>query len=256
MNVYLKHAMRSGRFFAGIFILPAALIAADLGTILKEINEGGGAPLEALYRIVTGCFGSRTMMFLLPVLCVLPYGASYVEDVRSGYIRSVLMRTDHTVYLRRKIAACSLAGGLVTALGMLLTIAAAAVMTAVMSDTPAEEPSAVDAEALRQMAVTILGMILLYALAAMLWAAFGMLISMLTGSTLVAYLGPFIAFYLLQILYERYLVDVPLLSPSYWLAPDERMPGGRLGSAVLIAELLVIVTWTFVYIAGRRLKDA
>ncbi len=259
MNVYLKQALRSGRFAAGAAILPAALIALNAGSLLKMFREGGGtAPLEAVHRAAMTCFESRAVFFLLPVLCVLPYASSFVEDLKSGYIRPILMRTDHGAYLQGKISACALSGSLEIILGMLLTIAGAAVMrTLTVPEAEAGmEAAATDPEALRQMAAGLLGIICLYGLAAMLWAAFGMLISMLTGSVLVAYLGPFIAFYLLQILHERYLTGVPLLSPSYWLTPDERMPGGRLGSAVLIAELLVIVCMTFIYTAGRRLKDA
>ena len=254
--VFLKQSLRSGRFAAGAVILPAALIALNAGSLLKIIREGGGsAPLEAVYRAAMTCFESKAVFFLLPVLCVLPYGSAFVEDLKSGYIRSILMRTDHSRYLRSKITACALSGGAEIALGMLFTVAAAAVMIAAMIEAQAAD-AAYTPEMLRQMTAKLLGIILLYSLAAMLWAAFGMLISMLTGSVLVAYLGPFIAFYLLQILYERYLTNVPLLSPSYWLAPDERMPGGRLGSAVLIIELLAIVVMTFIYTAGRRLRDA
>ena len=69
-----------------------------------------------------------------------------------------------------------------------------------------------------------------------LWALVGMTLSALTDSRYIAYASPFVLFYLLVILYERYYDGLFVLYPREWLDPSPRWVYGRAGVAVLLAR--------------------
>lgn len=56
---------------------------------------------------------------LVPLIAVLPYADSLVEDRVSGFLRFVLIRVSYRYYLFAKFAVCWLSGGVATALPML-----------------------------------------------------------------------------------------------------------------------------------------
>ena len=51
--------------------------------------------------------------FLLPVLVVLPHAGSYKEDMKSGYIKQILIRTTRSKYMRAKYIVTFFIGGVV-----------------------------------------------------------------------------------------------------------------------------------------------
>ena len=71
----------------------------------------------------------------------------------------------------------------------------------------------------------------------------------------MAYLSPFIGYYLLVILCERYFPALYVLYPWEWLFPGEGWPLGALGAALWVGELLILVLALFVGAAGRRLRN-
>ena len=86
-----------------------------------------------------------------------------------------------------------------------------------------------------------------------LWALVGMTLSALTDSRYIAYASPFVLFYLLVILYERYYDGLFVLYPREWLDPSPRWVCGRAGVAVLLAELGALAALAFARAARRRL---
>ena len=83
-----------------------------------------------------------------------------------------------------------------------------------------------------------------------LWAVVGMTLSTVMESKYIAYISPFIVYYLLVILYERYFPDAWLLYPRNWLDP-EIWPYG-VGSAVVFLLELTFFAGLLFYFRGRR----
>lgn len=70
----------------------------------------------------TSNMGYELYFFLLPVLCAIPYGASYVTDLKSGYICNIITRTDSRTYRRGKLAAVFLSGGAVSVIPLIFNL--------------------------------------------------------------------------------------------------------------------------------------
>lgn len=70
----------------------------------------------------------------------------------------------------------------------------------------------------------------------------------------IAYTSPFVTYYLLVILCERYFTDAYMLYPPNWINPDV-WPYGFWGAVIFLLELTLAFGILFVIRAGRRLRE-
>ena len=82
------------------------------------------------------------------------------------------------------------------------------------------------------------------------WSLIGMTAAALANSKHMAYATPFIFFYVLVILSERYFKGIPFLNPKIWMDPATEIWG--IGILLILS---VSVSLAFLYSAGRRLRN-
>ena len=134
-----------------------------------------------------------------------------------------------------------LSGGLVIVVGVLIEWGISALVLLPMEKV-AEAPS--------ESTVFLLKTCVLLFLNGGLWAVLGMTMSTIMESKYIAYASPFIVYYLLVILYERYFPNAWLLYPMNWLDPDI-WPYGVGSAALFLLELTFLCGLVF-YIRGKR----
>lgn len=92
----------------------------DLGTVdwMLSLEKD---PYRAPYSVFMIWMGGNTYnlpgfiyTMLLPLFTVLPYGASYYDDIKTGFAKNVYLRTKRMPYLKAKYAAAFLCGGVVS----------------------------------------------------------------------------------------------------------------------------------------------
>ena len=171
--------------------------------------------------LVMSALSSEAMALTLPILCALPYTASFIDDVKSGFIKEYLPRTTVSRYIAGKAAGCAVSGGLTLSLGIFITYGFAALM---------------------------------FFASGAFWSLTGMTFAALTDSKYMAYASPFVLFYLLIILYERYFDKLFVLYPREWLNPSSKWMFGKIGVAVLLTEFSLLMALAFAYAAKRRLE--
>ena len=88
-----------------------------------------------------------------------------------------------------------------------------------------------------------------------LWALVGMTASTWMESRYIAYAAPFVLYYVLIMLYERYFPTFYVLDPRAWLLPSPQWIGEGWGEALLVMELSVVSALIFSLRAGRRLME-
>ena len=86
------------------------------------------------------------------------------------------------------------------------------------------------------------------------WSIMGMAMSSLMESKYIAYATPFVFYYLLLILYERYFSDLFIIYPKTWTDPTA-WPFGCWGATIFLFEMTLIFALLFAFLAGRRLKQ-
>lgn len=152
-----------------------------------------------------------------------------------------MLRTGYTTYLLSQIVVCFLLGGAVILVGVLATYFAS-ILLFLPIERAADNVVSNIPDFIEQCALLFLN--------GGLWAVIGMTMSTIMESKYIAYASPFIVYYLLVILYERYFPDAWLLYPKNWLNP-EIWPYGVGSAAVFLLELTFFAGLLF-YIRGRR----
>ena len=246
---YMKNSIFERKFL--IAVLAAAVLAAvavfnDLLEIFraKELLEYGyhGSLTDKACR-------SHVYRIALPVICMLPCSFSCVDEVKSGFIKAYLPRAGYKNYMLGKIFACILSGGLVPVCGAWLFYGLSALVLTPLQAALAEGQTA--EEDLAKL-LTLCGLLFLNGA---LWAMAGMAAGMMGGNRYMACAAPFILYYLLVILCERYLPGIYVLYPAVWLGPAEGWPFKETGLALWLAELVMLFSLLFARSAERRLRS-
>ncbi|MCH5344545.1 MAG: hypothetical protein J1E64_10945 [Acetatifactor sp.] len=245
----VKQAL-SGKAFilsvAGVFLLLFTVSIEDIFLLFHTENR----LIESGYHhsLMMKALSSDGMTMALPILAAIPFTASMVDDVKSGFIKEYLPRTTVRGYIMGKITACVLTGGLVLVLGILTAYIVAALVF-----TPMEAAIGAGTE-LSACLRELLEKEILFFCSGAFWSMTGMLSAVLTGSRYMAYASPFVIYYVLIILHERYFEAMHLLYPKEWIAPSGYWKFGNIGVILFIAELTIIAALFFSIAAKRRLR--
>ena len=246
----IKRALCSRGFLIGVFGIVIVVFVSSLDSIIGVLRAEGLQPNGFHATLVLAALDADGMTMALPILCALPYTTCFVDDIKSGFIKQYLHRTTVRQYLTGKTVACALSGGLVLAAGLLLSYGISALVF-----TPVEAALAASQTAPPYFA-ELLSRLMLFFPSGAFFAILGMTLSTLTGSRYMAYASPFILYYVLIILYERYFDALYVLYPKEWLNPSGYWVLGNLGVLLFLLELTLIASLGFAFAARRRIGNA
>jgi hypothetical protein len=254
MNTYttssdIKRSLCSPGFLIATAGMVLAVALASLQSIFASLQGGSALPNGFHARLVLDALKSDWVTLALPVLCTLPYASSFVDDIKSGYIKQYLHRTSTARYIKGKVAACALSGGLALFAGIVLAYGVASLVCAPMELAlgPSETAQPYFAELLTKASVLFFS--------GAFWSLTGFAAAALTMSRYMAYASPFVLYYVLIILHERYFEDFYAFYPKEWLNPSAAWPLGAWGVVLLLTELMAAAGLVFALTAKRRLAD-
>jgi len=195
--------------------------------------------------LILNALTSDTWRIFTPILAGIPFSAEYTEDIKSKFVRTVLIREGYASYLLGHALTCWLSSGFALLLGA--SIAYSLVTLCVLPMEFASQNS-------QEMNSAVATQFLILVLNGGLWAIVGMAMSTIMESKYIAYASPFIIYYLLVILYERYLPKAYQIYPPNWIDASV-WPFGAWGVAIFLSELTFAFGILFVTRAGRRLHE-
>ena len=245
----LKQALQGRGFFLAFLGAALVVLLAAFEGFLSGFRSEQLLAYGYHHTLVLSALSSEGMALALPILCALPYTAAFLDDVKSGFIKAYLPRTTVDGYIMSRALGCAISGGLAISLGILAAYGLAALLLLpleAMRDYLLEPPGY-----FRQLLETLL----MFFASGAFWALVGLTFATLTNSRYMAYASPFVLFYLLVILYERYFDKLYILYPREWLNPSDRWVFGRIGVAVLLLELSALMALLFAWAAKRRLRQ-
>ena len=97
--------------------------------------------------------------------------------------------------------------------------------------------------------------IVLVFLSGAFWSLCGLTLATMTGSKYMAYASPFIIYYVLIILYERYFDRIYVFYPKEWTNPSSKWMLGNFSVIMLLLGLTVAVSMVFFFTAKRRISQ-
>lgn len=204
-----------------------------------------GTPTPDGYHVTLFVQSIRSEVFgsFIPILAAVLTSANYVEIIKNKVTVFILIRSNYYSFLFSILGLCFLSGGGVLLGGAIISYSEVALL---LSPTEVIEKAQVVPY------MNLYQTLWLLFLNGGLWASVGISTSAFVESRYVAYLTPFVSYYILVILSERYLPDVFLLNPRNWLSPDV-WPYGICGGTAFLLELTALCGAAFVIRAERRL---
>ncbi len=233
-------------FFLGALAMAGALGASGADDLIRLLRSPQILPAGYHIDFLLTALDSDMAAPFVPIVAVLPFAGSYVEEIKSKFARFSMLRTSFTGYLLSHALACFLSGAAVVTAGVLLAAAVGALCFLPM-ELAATGSSSTFPDLLRACVP--------YAACGGMWALLGMTMSTLMESKYIAYASPFVIYYLLVILYERYFPNALLIYPRQWLVPSSLWPFGIWGPTVLMVELSAMLGILFCVRGKRRLME-
>lgn len=213
--------------------------------LIRTFREQSLLPAGYCINFLKTALTSVTVVSFLPILASLPFSGTYVDDLKCKFVRFYLIRGNYGGYLRSHIFVCFICGGGTILLGGLLSWGISMLLFMPM------EMAAEKGNAYIVQLWSVLGLMFL---SGGFWAVVGMAMSTLMESKYIAYASPFVIYYLLVIMCERYFTNAYLLYPPNWVNP-EVWPYGAWSAAIILLELTLAFGILFVIQAGRRLRE-
>ncbi len=245
----LRQSVFTGRFLLGVLFVAVAVFPASAETLLKALRSEDLLDCGFHGSFVLNAVRSDTIVFCLPIVCALPFAACFVDDVKSGFIKLYIHRAGRRAYILGRALGCVVSGGLVIALGLLLAYGAAALVFLPRETAPL--PGVETPGYFRE----LLSVCWRFFLSGGLWALAGLALSSRMESKYIAYGSPFILYYILIILHERYFDRLYVLYPKAWLFPGEEWPLGPWNTALLLLALMALLILAFGYAVRKRVSE-
>lgn len=214
-----------------------------------------GLPSGYTAMLLINSMESDIMYMILPIVAALPFTTAFIDDYKNKYIRAYLPRTNVKNYVVSKVSVTAIMGGSAIAIGILITLAVYALFLLPM-EMPAEiiaDENTIDISA-QYLFADVISRIFLYFLSGAVWSLIGGVFASATMSKYMAYAAPFIFYFVLTILSQRYLNNIYVLSPEAWVNPSAS--GVEFGNVVLlVTEIVVLLSIIYGLQIKRRLKD-
>ena len=247
----MKNAMLSSmkqvswiRAIVGVLVMIVVLVFASTDSLIQMYREQQIVNYGYHTNLILAALESDATLSFLPIVAVLPFSAVYIDDVKSKFARFFLVRTNYTSYIVSRVLVCFFSGGIVIVSGTLLTWILFAILL------PMKEIAEGSAESTNLLLINCL----LLLLNGGLWAVIGMSMSTLMESKYISYATPFVFYYLLVILYERYFPGLFIIYPKMWTSPSA-WPFGCLGAFCFLMEITLLFVLLFAFRAERRLRQ-
>lgn len=245
----IRQAVSGKGLYIGILAATVILLLSSVQDVLQAFRSEELLQSGFHHTFLMNALTSDAMTLALPIIAALPFTSSFLDDMKSGFVKEYLPRTTKNGYLLGKILGSLVSGGLSVSLGVLLGYVVAVLVFSPME--AAQEPGAVSHPYFEE----LMGKVLLFFCSGAFWSLVGLTFATLTSSKYMAYASPFVLYYVLIILYERYFDTLYVLYPKEWTNPSEFWMWGNMGVVLLLLELIVLFSLLFFHAAKRRLEQ-
>lgn len=166
---------------------------------------------DAIWNLLSDGMQSRILLFLLPVAAVFAGADLYLREKQSGFLKFSVIRRDKAAYRREKI--CQIFGSTLWIWGIAVCIVM--IVGGVFGENGSEQLGRT--EEFWRMCRLFFKVYLISAFVSNV----GAICAVLTGSLYLTMGIPFVSYYFLVLLQERYFVEAAWLSPARWIQSEK-----------------------------------
>ncbi len=189
---------------------------------------------------------SEIFILIAPILCALPFSSIFIDEIKSGFIKSYLSRTSRKNYLLSKIIGSVFSGG---ALAVFTLVAIYLILLLIIA--PFEKSTLPTTYYFYELINKIP---LVFCFGGMN-SVVGLALGTATQNKYMCYLSPFVLIYMMIILQERYFPNYYVISAKEWLNPQNQWMFGDNGVIILLLEIIALFSLLFWVCAKRRIES-
>lgn len=226
-----KRMMGRRTTWLAVFLAVAGLVAGTKFPAFDSPFPGG-----SWYGMVAEALTSKTVIFLVPVVAVLPYGDVWIGEKASGFLGFYVARKGKKDFVEDRVITTTCSGCFGWALAVLITLLLYFVLFF---------PLELKAEWRWELMIPLLRTMARLFLVSAVLADLSGIMALLSGSVYMAYGIPFAVYYLLTILHERYLETIYVIDPQSWIkaAGDWGKDGIGLWAFLLLLLMLLMLLY-------------
>lgn len=265
--IELKKAFRNHMFLFSVLLGSVfAVLQAAQDAFPYVINGIGLYPDQYPPSVFNTCMGLSTMLgpwdytfyLIFPILAALPYASSYLQEVKTGYVKNIYLRGKKINYLTAKLLAVFFSGGTAVTLPVLLNFFLVGLCVPAVIPHAATsffmlfaDGTGADIFYTYPHIYVLLFALLLFVTAGILSCS-ALTFSFLIKNSYAVLLAPFLLF--LAISFGSRLLDATsALNISEWIVPAQRV--NPLNLHVVILEMGVIFAASVIVYYFRGLKN-
>lgn len=237
----MKELLREKGLWIAAFISFAGILAGIPFYDMKLPLEAG-----SFVTFFQKALNSQLILFLIPVAAVLPMGAVYVKESASGFLKLYITRTSRMEYIKRKTLQIY-AGGFLT----FFLSGLCAFLFCFLFLFPLELKGSVSWETISK----ALELLLRISLVGGIMAEISGIFAAVFQNYYMAYGLPFVCYYMLIILKERYLPGMYALYPAEWIACEKNWGTEGNGIWIFLLTFSMAVMLLHGLLLYRRLQD-
>jgi hypothetical protein len=137
----VKQAISGKGFCLGVLGVVLIIFASSVQDIVIAFRAKELLSYGFHHTLLINALTSDAMTLVLPIFAALPFTSSFVDDVKSGFIKEYLPRISILKYLVGRCSACVISGGLVFVCGILIAYMIAALIFTPMEVAPVLVPA-------------------------------------------------------------------------------------------------------------------
>lgn len=237
-----QRMIRSRQFWIAVFVAATGLF---FGTAWPEWKKDTVFASGTFLQLAKDSLTSRVVLFLIPVTAVLPWGEEYLKEKQGNFLRSLIIRKGKRFYCLDRSVMTALAGILVWMIASFLQT-----LFFFLLFFWKEEVFFLSKELVKEYAALLSRVCLVTSCMASLGGACG------AWSNSV-YLGmglPFVTYFALMILRERYLENLYCVDPEEWILGDAFWGSGQSGLWIFLVLFWVILLIFHGAVLEKRLE--
>lgn len=188
---------------------------------------------------------AQAVLFFIPILSVLPVGAAYVKDSSSGFLKFYITRMNRMEYIKRKTYQIYMGGFLPFFFSG---------MTAFLICFLFLFPLEIAGSFLWEDFFETLLLLLRICLTGGILAEISGIFAVLCCNYYMAYGLPFVCYYMLVILKERYLPDMYAMYPGEWIVFEKGWGADGSGIWIFFAVFSLTALWMHALLLYVRLQ--
>lgn len=215
-----------------------AVLLAVTGLVAGTKFPSFDSPLPGgnWYNMIAEALTSKTVIFLLPVVAVLPYGDVWCGEKTSGFLKFYVARKGKRNFVEDRVFTTAYSGCFAWTL---------AVLTVLLLYFLLFFPMELKAEWRWELMLPLLRTAARLLLVSAILASLSGIMALMSGSAYMAYGIPFAVYYLLTILHERYLENLYVIDPQSWIKAAGDWGNGNMGLWTFLLLLLMLVMFLY-----------